>query len=449
MFDFLKQKTTMSNIQENKTAIFWHRRDLRTSDNHGLFLALSESTTVVPIFIFDTTILSKLPKEDARVTFLHETIVELANKFSSFGNQLEVYFGDPVELIPQILTQFQASNLYFNKDYEPNAIDRDQKVTALCNAYSIGVFATKDHVIFEEKEIVKDDGLPYTVFTPYMNKWKKAMSASLFQEYDSESIISARKFDKKEVISLAELGFERSEMIHFPEKKIPLSIIKEYHNTRDLPYLNGTSRLGIHLRFGTLSIRKLAKVAWERNEKYFNELIWRDFYAMIIFHFPETVNKAFKKNYEFIPWINNEADFQKWCNGVTGYPIVDAGIRELNATGFMHNRVRMIVASFLCKHLLIDWKWGERYFAEKLLDFDLASNVGGWQWAASSGCDAVPYFRIFNPTAQHEKFDPQSEYVKKWVPEYGTMDYISPMVEHSFARNRAIETFKNTLNQTK
>ena len=319
----------------------------------------------------------------------------------------------------------------------------------MCEENKISVSATKDHVIFEENEVMKDDGLPYTVFTPYMNKWKKAMTASVFQSFKSEQTIKPRKFEKNQLISLKEMRFERNAEISFPEKKIPVSILKNYHATRDLPYLKGTSRLSIHLRFGTLSIRKLGQIAWESNEKYFNELVWRDFYSMIIFHFPDTVNNAFKKNYEFIPWLNNEDNFKKWCEGKTGYPIVDAGMRELNETGFMHNRVRMVVASFLCKHLLIDWKWGERYFAKKLLDFDLSSNIGGWQWAASSGCDAVPYFRIFNPTSQHQKFDPNSEYVKKWVSEYGTSDYPEPMVEHSFARNRAIETYKNELNKDK
>lgn len=434
-------------MTENNTAIFWHRRDLRIADNHGLFKAFSENSSVVPIFIFDTTIINNLPKDDARITFIHEAIIELNKSYCAFGNQIELFFGNPVELIPQVLKKFGAKQLYFNKDYEPDALKRDTEIIDYCLNNDITINATKDHVLFEENEILKDDGLPYTIFTPYMNKWKKSMANSIFDSFDSESIITKRLLEKTEPISLAELGFERNQLISIPEKKIPISIIKNYHNTRDLPYLKGTSKLSVHLRFGTLSIRKLASIASKTNEKYFNELIWRDFYAMIIYHFPNTVHTAFKKNYDFIPWLNNELDFEKWCNGETGYPIVDAGMKELNTTGFMHNRVRMVVASFLCKHLLIDWKWGERYFAKKLLDFDLASNIGGWQWAASSGCDAVPYFRIFNPTSQHQKFDPQSEYIKKWVPNYGTASYPEPMIDHTFARNRAIETFKSTLSQ--
>jgi len=437
------------NTQENNTAIFWHRRDLRITDNHGLLQSFTRFETVIPIFIFDSTILASLEKNDARVTFIHSAIEELSDLYKSLGNQLEVFVGDPTEVVPKLAKEWNVKCVFTNNDYEPYALMRDDEVAKKLVQDSIAFQSFKDHLVFEKNEVLKDDGLPYTVFTPYMNKWKKILPLNAFEEYDSASKITQRNFIKRSVLSLQELGFEQNMKVSFPVKKIPVSIIKKYHTTRDLPYLLGTSRLSIHLRFGTLSIRKLAKVAMASNEKYFNELIWRDFYAMILFHFPHSENQAFKKNYEFIPWENDEQLFNAWCEGKTGYPMVDAGMRELNETGFMHNRVRMITASFLCKHLLIDWKWGERYFAAKLLDFDLASNIGGWQWAASTGCDAVPYFRIFNPTSQQEKFDPNYTYIKQWIPEFGTKNYPAPIVEHAFARNRAIERYKTELTKEK
>lgn len=437
------------NIQETKKALFWHRRDFRISDNRGLHIACSNSTEVIPVFIFDTKILEELDSDDTRITFIHECITNLSNQYAEKGNQLEVFIGDPQQLIPEIALKFGVQSVFTNKDYEPYAHVRDGNVKKELEEQNIPFYSFKDHVLLEENEVLKDDGLPYTVFTPYMNKWKKTATLETFTDYPSESVILSRKFEKNPIPSIEALGFQKITSITFPEKKIALSIIKKYQDTRDIPSIVGTSRLSTHLRFGTLSIRKLANVARSTNEKFFNELIWRDFYAMILFHFPHSVDHAFKKNYEFIPWENNEPHFNAWCEGKTGYPIVDAGMRELNKTGLMHNRVRMVTASFLCKHLLIDWKWGERYFAKKLLDFDLASNIGGWQWAASSGCDAVPYFRIFNPTAQQEKFDPQFEYIKKWVPEFGTEHYPSPIIEHTFARNRAIERYKTELTKEK
>lgn len=436
----------MLSTPENK-AIFWHRRDLRISDNHGLFAANSNFEEIIPVFIFDINILEKLKSDDARVTFIHENIVDLASNYQNHGNQLEVFFGNPAELIPALAEKWNVSAVYTNKDYEPYALERDAAVREKLSLQAISFKTFKDHVIFEEHEVMKDDGLPYTVFTPYMNKWKRHLQEYPWNEFDSEGTMKPRNFIKNDVLTLESMGFKPNESISFPERKIAKSILKNYHETRDIPAILGTSRLSVHLRFGTLSIRKLAKVAQETNEKYFNELIWRDFYSMILFHFPKTINNSFKKNYDLIPWLNNESEFNAWCEGKTGYPLVDAGMRELNETGFMHNRVRMIVASFLCKHLLIDWRWGERFFAQKLLDFDLSSNVGGWQWAASSGCDAVPYFRIFNPSSQQEKFDPKFEYIKKWVPEFGTSNYPSPIVEHAFARVRAIETFKENISK--
>lgn len=437
------------NIQESKKTLFWHRRDLRISDNRGLHFACTHSSEVIPVFIFDTTILKHLDPDDARITFIHESITNLANLYAEKGNQLEVFMGDPQQLIPEIAVKFGVQGVFTNKDYEPYAQVRDGNVKKELEQRSISFYSFKDHVLLEENEVLKDDGLPYTVFTPYMNKWKKTATLETFAECPSETLILPRKLQKNPIPTIEALGFQKITSISFPTKKIALSIIKKYHDTRDIPSIVGTSRLSTHLRFGTLSIRKLATIARTSNEKFFNELIWRDFYAMILFHFPHSADHAFKKNYEFIPWENNESHFKAWCEGKTGYPIVDAGMRELNETGLMHNRVRMITASFLCKHLLIDWKWGERYFAKKLLDFDLASNVGGWQWAASSGCDAVPYFRIFNPTAQQEKFDPHFEYIKKWVPEFGTDHYPSPIIEHTFARNRAIERYKTELTKEK
>lgn len=433
----------------NKTALFWHRRDLRTNDNHGLYEATLVSDTIIPVFIFDTTILKDLPKNDARITFIYDAIITLKAKYNELGNDLELFVGNPEELIPKIAKQFKIDCVVTNRDYEPRAIERDLNIKNKLQENTIEWLDFKDHVIFEKDEVVKNDGLPYTIFTPFMNKWKLIFNDSFSSEFPSEQAIKDRTFAPKEIPTLESFGFERNTEIELPQQKIPISIIKDYDKTRDIPSINGTSKLGIHLRFGTLSIRKLTKIALQSNEKFLNELIWRDFYSCIFYHFPHTENRSFKSKYDFIPWINNESEFEKWCNGNTGYPIVDAGMRELNTTGFMHNRVRMIAASFLCKHLLIDWKWGERYFAEKLLDFDLTSNVGGWQWAASSGCDAVPYFRIFNPTTQQERFDSKFEYIKKWIPEFGTKDYPEPMIEHKFARNRAIETYKTTLNEEK
>lgn len=434
---------------ESKTILFWHRRDLRINDNHGLFQASKLATTVIPVFIFDTTILEQLPSNDARVEFIHDSVVSLKEQYITLKNDLEVHLGDPKTLIPELAKKYNVQAVFANRDYEPSAIQRDVTVQSTLRKLKIEWQDFKDHVIFDKGEVVKNDGLPYTVFTPYMNKWKLIFQEINSSEFPSEQELKPRNSSKSEMPSLKSIGFERNETIESPAKIIPLSIIKNYEKTRDIPAIKGTSKLGIHLRFGTLSIRKLTEIALGANEKFLNELIWRDFYSCILYHFPHTEKKAFKAKYEFIPWINNESEFEKWCQGKTGYPIVDAGMRELNETGFMHNRVRMITASFLCKHLLIDWKWGERYFAEKLLDYDLASNVGGWQWAASSGCDAVPYFRIFNATTQQERFDPKFEYIKKWVPEYGTKDYPAPMIDHKFGRERAIQTYKTALNDEK
>lgn len=427
--------------------IFWHRRDLRIEDNAGLYKAFQFSNSVIPVFIFDTTILSKLKKNDQRVLFIHQEIKNLKLDYQKVGSDLEVLVGNPVELVPLLAEKYKALKVIANRDYEPYALERDKLIFEKLAEKSIEFIGAKDHVIFEKNEVLKPDNQPYTIFTPYMKKWKEKLSDFYLSSYPTEHYVeNLIKIDSiSELVTLEELGFEKEALVNFPSKEIPLSIIQNYQETRDLPAINGTTRLSLHLRFGTISIRQLAQAALKHNEKYLNELIWRDFYQMIIFHFPQTVDVAFKRKYDNVQWVNNEFDFQAWCEGKTGYPIVDAGMRELNQTGFMHNRVRMIVASFLTKHLLIDWRWGETYFAKKLLDYELASNIGGWQWAASSGCDAAPYFRVFNPTLQQEKFDKSKEYIRKWVPEYDTEEYPQPIVDHKFARERVLEVFKKAL----
>jgi deoxyribodipyrimidine photo-lyase len=428
------------------TALFWHRRDLRIQDNAGLYKALKKNKDVIPVFIFDLNILKELPKNDQRIRFIHGEITALQKAYHAHGSGLLVVHGDPKIEIPKLAQQFGASEVYINRDYEPKALARDLHVFESLKKVNIDLIGAKDHVIFEKNEVVKDDGKPYTIYTPYARKWKAKLTDYHFKAYPTEKYLHhLRLFRTERLISLQEMGFEDTQINQFPNKTTPSKVIEKYHLQRDLPAVLGTSRLSLHLRFGTISIRALAQQAMQLNEKYLNELIWRDFYQMIIFHFPQTSDYAFKPAYDRIEWENNEADFLAWCEGKTGYPLVDAGMRELNQTGFMHNRVRMVVASFLTKHLLIDWRWGERYFAEKLLDFELASNVGGWQWAAGCGCDAAPYFRVFNPEAQQKKFDPQMAYIKKWVPEFGTSAYATPIVDHKMARERVIDRFKKAL----
>jgi deoxyribodipyrimidine photo-lyase len=429
------------------TAIFWHRRDLRIEDNAGLYYALKNSNKVIPIFIFDSEILSKLNSNDQRVIYIHQEIEKIKKEYQSYGSDLNVYFGNPIELIPQICANFKADFLYTNKDYEPYAISRDKTIYEILQAKNINFIAKKDSVIFEKNEVLKADNSPYTVFTPYSRRWKEKLNDFYLKAYPTREYLSTlKKFEEKqELLSLQVMGFESETSQTFPSIEINGSIVKKYNETRDFPAVNGTSRMSLALRFGTISVRHLTRNTMNLNQTYLNELIWRDFYQMIMYHFPHSAKDSFKKQYDNIIWENDESLFKLWCEGKTGYPMVDAGMRELNQTGHMHNRVRMVVSSFLCKHLLIDWRWGERYFAEKLLDFDLASNVGGWQWASGSGCDAAPYFRVFNPQLQQEKFDKNFEYIKKWVPEYGTKDYPEPIVEHKFARDRAISRYKEAL----
>jgi deoxyribodipyrimidine photo-lyase len=429
-----------------KISLFWFRRDLRVEDNTGLYYAYMQEKNVLPIFIFDRDILDKLEdKKDARVGFIHDQILKLGEEFKKFGSSILVKYGKPLDIYRQLLAEYDIQNVYTNRDYEPYAKERDQSIKDLLREKGIQFLDFKDHVIFEKEEIVNGSGEFYKVFTPYSRVWLEKFSKAPIQllQLDPHKN-NFYQTPPLPIPSLWDMGFETSD-IEIPILDIDKPLIQKYDLLRNFPGTKGTSRLGIHLRFGTISVRKLALEASLLNATYLNELIWREFYIMILHHNPKVVNQAFKPQYDKIPWRNSEEDFEKWCEGRTGYPIVDAGMRELKATGFMHNRVRMIVASFLTKHLLIDWRWGEAYFAGKLLDFELASNNGGWQWAAGTGTDAQPYFRVFNPESQTEKFDKDFLYIKKWVPEFGTSSYSKPMVDHKFARVRAIETYKTAL----
>ncbi len=433
-------------MKKKRIAVFWHRRDLRVHDNAGLYKALRSGFEVKSIFIFDKNILDKLPKNDQRVYFIHQELERLKKEYKQFGSDLQVFYGTPIEIWGKIIQEQPIAQVYSNRDYEPYALERDREIYDFLKKHDLEFVGAKDHVIFEKHEVVKNDGLPYTVFTPYARKWKEKLNEFYCKTYPNQKYFNQLlQYCADAIPSLADMGFMDEHFQEFPSRDLSALSIDRYKETRDIPSIQGTSRLSLHLRFGTISIRELAKIALQKNESYLNELIWRDFYQMIIFHFPHSVHNSFKKQYDKIQWENDEAQFKAWSQGKTGYPIVDAGMRELNQTGFMHNRVRMITASFLTKHLLIDWRWGDAYFAEKLLDFELASNVGGWQWAASSGCDAAPYFRVFNPELQTEKFDKDKRYIKKWVPEFGTSAYPKPIVDHKFARERVLARFKEAL----
>lgn len=427
--------------------IFWFRRDLRLDDNSGLYHALRDNLPVVPVFIFDKNILDDLEdKRDRRVEFIREALEEIQKQLVKRGYTLHVYYNDAESAWKKILKDYNVAKVIANHDYEPYARDRDNGIYKLLKSEGIPFQSHKDQVIFEKNEVVKDDGKPYTVFTPYSKRWKSVLNEFYLKSYPTKKYYSNFfKQDEIKIPSLKQMGFEEVDK-PFPSKELKEEVIKKYSKQRDFPGIAGTSKMGVHLRFGTISIRKLAREASSLNDTYLNELIWRDFYHMILWHFPH-VGKglAFKPAYDLIKWRNNEAEFQKWCGGQTGYPIVDAGMRELNETGYMHNRVRMIVASFLAKHLLIDWRWGEAYFASKLLDFDMAANNGGWQWAAGSGCDAAPYFRVFNPYLQTQKFDPDLKYIRKWVPEFEEFTYPKPIVEHDFARKRCLEVYQKAV----
>jgi len=432
---------------KNPINIFWFRRDLRLDDNAGLYHALKSGNPVLLVFIFDKEILDKLEdKDDARVTFIYDAIDDLNKELYKHGSTLIVLYDKAEHAWDKLLNDYKIATVYTNHDYEPYAKKRDNAIAQKLSKHGIELKTYKDQVIFDRGEVLKDDGKPYTVYTPYKNKWYQKLKPFYLKAYPTKKYLkNLYKTGPLKVPSLKEIGFERSSLA-IPGREYE-DVIKDYAEKRDYPAIKGTSHIGLHLRFGTVSIRELANIANSYHEKtWLNELIWREFYMMILDHFPETMDHAFRPEYDRIKWVNDEAQFKAWCDGETGYPLVDAGMRELNATGYMHNRVRMVVASFLSKDLLIDWRWGEHYFARKLLDYEMASNVGGWQWAAGSGTDAAPYFRIFNPDSQAKKFDPELKYIKKWVPEYADFSrYPKPIIDHAFARERCLKAFKAAL----
>lgn len=423
--------------------IFWFRRDLRIEDNTAFSKALENTNSVLPIFIFDEDIINELDPNDPRVNFIYECLHKINTQLLSKNSSVLILKGQVESVWASLAERFPIKKVYFNHDYEPYARKRDKKVIDFLEAKNIKVETHKDQVIFEKSEVTKNDGTPYTVYTPYKNKWLERYTRALTENITKEP--------KWEYLNSAQFEFPSLESLNLNPSKIKvkpwnISKIESYDEHRNFPELNATSALGPHLRFGTISIRKLAKEASKRNQTFLSELIWREFFMQILWHFPESTHQNFKVKYNGIQWRNNHDEFKKWCTGQTGYPIVDAGMRELNQTGYMHNRVRMITASFLIKHILIDWRWGEAYFASKLLDFELSSNVGNWQWAAGTGCDSAPYFRVFNPYEQVKKFDKNLNYIKKWVPEFQEFSYPKPMVDHKTARLRALETYKKGLN---
>ena len=430
---------------KTKLNLFWFRRDLRLIDNHGLYEALQSELPVLPIFIFDTNILDKLEnKEDKRVDFIFQALEKLNEYLEKQGKSIQIFYGKPLEIYENLSQQYEIGNVFCNEDYEPYAIKRDQEIKDFLASKNINFYQFKDQVIFQKDEIVKADGKPYTVYTPYSKQWLLKFNDQNLEFFASEKKLENLLNIEKQNITLENIGFKKTNYL-FENPKINLEILEKYHETRNLP-TKETSQMSVHLRFGTISARKLVKLASELNDNtYLKELIWREFFMQILWHFPKVIHHSFKEKYDNIAWENNEELFQKWCEGKTGYPIVDAGMRELNETGLMHNRVRMVCASFLTKHLLTDWRIGEAYFAEKLMDYDLSANNGNWQWSAGSGCDAAPYFRVFNPEEQQKKFDPKFIYIKKWVKEFGTSAYPKPIIEHKFARERALKRYKEGL----
>jgi deoxyribodipyrimidine photo-lyase len=429
-----------------KMNIFWFRRDLRLNDNCGLFEALIAGQKVLPIFIFDQEILSKLPKDDARVSFIHQELENIHHQLKKIGSSLTVCVGKPKDIFNSLSEKHQIETVFCNHDYEPYAIQRDLEIKELLRSKNINFKTFKDQVIFERNEITKKDGTPYKVYTPYSKKWLESFEYQGIHFFPSEDHLTmCIEENTDQFPTLEEIGFKKSS-IKVASYTATSELIDTYEATRNYPAKNSTSKLGTHLRFGTVSVRKMVdKASKSNNITFLKELIWREFFMQILWHFPQTIKKSFKPKYDRILWKNNENDFDAWCKGETGYPLVDAGMRELNTTGFMHNRVRMLVGSFLCKHLLIDWRWGEAYFAEKLHDYEQSSNIGNWQWVAGCGVDAAPYFRIFNPTTQIQKFDKDLHYIKKWVPEFQEVTYPSPIVEHKFARERCLKTYKEAL----
>ncbi|WP_405604688.1 cryptochrome/photolyase family protein [Polaribacter sp. Asnod1-A03] len=427
----------------SKITLFWFRRDLRLEDNIALYKALNSGNNVLPIFIFDTEIINTLPEDDARITFIYNSLKDIDYQLKKEGSSLLIKKGNTLTIWKELTEGYDIKSIFFNKDYEPYAIKRDKEISDFLASKKIEVTACKDQVIFEEKEVLKNDNTPYTVFTPYKNKWLKNFDRELdTKSYNSEDCLSNLLKINIDFTSIKSLGFKES---NIKVKPYNLDNLSNYDEIRNFPALDKTSNLSPYLRFGLVSVRKMVILALDINATFLSELIWREFFMQILFHFPKVVTHNFKQKYDSIPWRNNEEEFAKWCKGETGYPIVDAGMRELNKTGYMHNRVRMIVAGFLCKHLLIDWRWGEAYFAQKLLDYDLSANNGNWQWSAGTGSDSAPYFRVFNPSEQIKKFDKDLKYIRKWVQDFDDLSYPQPMVEHKMARERAIKTYKDAL----
>jgi deoxyribodipyrimidine photo-lyase len=419
-------------------SVFWFRRDLRLYDNTALNKALESGCKVLPIFIFDQNIIDELPADDPRISFIYDTIFKINKELNRYGSSLKIIKGDPIKVWEELISEFEIEHVFWNKDYEPYAVSRDNQIKQLLSTKGINFSDFKDQVIFEENDILKADGKPYTIFTPYKNKCLQKLN-QLSIKVDVQVNFELFYSSIFPFPALSDIGFKKSQI---KVKDFCLDHLEQYAAKRDYPFDDVTSYLSPHLRFGTVSIRKIFNELKTSDEVFQSELIWREFFMQILFHFPDVLNENFKRKYDGIRWRNSESDFKLWCLGKTGYPLVDAGMRQLNQTGYMHNRVRMITASFLVKHLLIDWRWGEAYFAQKLLDYELSSNNGNWQWAAGTGCDAAPYFRIFNPIEQLKKFDKDLRYVKKWIPEFGTIKYPEPIVEHKFARERALKTYK-------
>lgn len=429
---------------KEEIVIFWFRRDLRLDDNIGLYHALQSQYPVLPIFIFDNDILKNLDnKRDRRVDYIYQAAKSINQELKSVNSRLEVFNGKVMNAFIKLEDNYELKAIFCNRDYEPYTIKRDTEIYNYFKKKNIPFLAYKDQVIFDKNDVLKDDGKPYTVFSPYSKKWRSSLNNEYFQEYRIKKNNFLR-LSYKNILNLKDIGFERTD-INFIKPELNPAIIDNYDKTRNFPAINGTTRLSVALRFGTISIRHCVNFALQHNDIWLTELIWREFFMQILYHFPQVVNNSFKPKYDNIKWINNESHFKRWCEGQTGYPIVDAGMRELNETGFMHNRVRMITASFLCKHLLTDWRWGEAYFAEKLNDYDLSANNGNWQWACGGGCDAAPYFRIFNPSTQAEKFDKDNVYIKRWVPEFEDINYPQPMIEHKAARERALKAYSEAV----
>jgi len=449
--------------KEFQRSMVWFRRDLRLRDHRALWNASRRSHDIVGVFVFDTHILSKLPRHDQRVTFLVEALKSLQEDLQSRNAQIIVLHGDPIREIPKAVQKLKVQALFFNEDFESYAIQRDSKVIQKLQSENIPVHTFCDHILLGSR-IKKKDGTPYQVFTPYAKQWKEVLSKNDFKLCPIPQNWARIKTDpspwKRLKFDLTPNSWRASEASAQQCLRKFKKHLATYHETRNYPALSsGTSRLSPYLRFGQLSPRQCLQLAVSSSSEgaqvWLNELIWRDFFHMILHCFPHVEFHAFKRRYDSIAWSEREDHFQAWCEGKTGYPLIDAAMNQLNQTGWMHNRLRMVVASFLTKDLLIDWKKGEHYFAQKLMDYDLASNNGGWQWAASTGCDAQPYFRIFNPLSQSKKFDPEGAFIRKWVPSLAKrpakdihslkkMDgYPDPIVDHATQRAKALQLFKN------